>query len=81
MFLIVFKRKKVLIESRIKMKLINLVHITFVIVTMFLIIHGNDFKKPSVLIAILVRNKAHTLPYFLTFLEQLNYPKPRIHLW
>ncbi|XP_029047412.1 glycosyltransferase 25 family member [Osmia bicornis bicornis] len=63
------------------MKSINLVHITFIIVTMFIIIYGRDLKKPSVLIAILVRNKAHTLPYFLTFLEQLNYPKSRIHLW
>ncbi|XP_003706615.1 glycosyltransferase 25 family member [Megachile rotundata] len=63
------------------MRLINFVHISLIIVTMFLIIYGKDFKKPSVLITILVRNKAHTLPYFLTFLEQLNYPKQRIHLW
>lgn len=39
------------------------------------------FKKPTVLIAILIRNKAHTLPYFLSLLEQQNYPKSRIKLW
>ncbi|XP_033222160.1 glycosyltransferase 25 family member-like isoform X2 [Belonocnema kinseyi] len=41
----------------------------------------DDFKKPTVLIGILVRNKAHTLPYFLSFLENLKYPKERISLW
>ncbi|KAI4482603.1 hypothetical protein M0804_008456 [Polistes exclamans] len=38
-------------------------------------------KKPTILIAILIRNKAHTLPYFLSLLEQQNYPKNRIKLW
>lgn len=38
-------------------------------------------KLPTVMIATLVRNKAHTLPYFLTYLEELNYPKDRIALW
>lgn len=38
-------------------------------------------KAPTVLIATLVRNKAHTLPYFLTCLEGLNYPKDRISIW
>ncbi|KAI5734308.1 hypothetical protein M8J77_004941 [Diaphorina citri] len=38
-------------------------------------------KKPSVFVAILVRNKAHTLPYFLTLFERLNYPKDRMYLW
>jgi hypothetical protein len=36
---------------------------------------------PRVLIATLVRNKAHTLPYFLTLLENLDYPKDRIAIW
>ena len=38
-------------------------------------------KRPSVLIGILARNKAHTLPYSLSFLENLDYPKDRIALW
>ena len=38
-------------------------------------------KESTVVIAILVRNKAHTLPYFLTLLERLDYPKDRISLW
>jgi hypothetical protein len=41
----------------------------------------NDKLAPSVVIAILARNKAFTLPYFLTSLENLNYPKDRISLW
>ncbi|KAL5966991.1 Glycosyltransferase 25 family member [Taenia solium] len=36
--------------------------------------------EPSVSIGVLVRNKAHSLPYFLHHLEQLDYPKNRIHL-
>uniref|UniRef100_A0A8D8Q9H1 Glycosyltransferase 25 family member n=1 Tax=Cacopsylla melanoneura TaxID=428564 RepID=A0A8D8Q9H1_9HEMI len=38
-------------------------------------------KSPTMFVAILVRNKAHTLPYFLTLFEQLNYPKDRMYLW
>lgn len=40
-----------------------------------------DEYLPRVLIATLVRNKAHTLPYFLTLLEDLDYPKDRIAFW
>lgn len=36
---------------------------------------------PTVVVALLVRNKAHVLPLFLTYLEQLDYPKSRISLW
>lgn len=39
------------------------------------------FKKPTITIGILIRNKAHILPYTLSFLEKLNYPKDRIALW
>lgn len=39
------------------------------------------YKKPSVLIVTLVRNKAHTLPLFLTYLEKQEYPKERISLY
>lgn len=47
------------------------------------IINDNShlFKKPTVLIVTLVRNKAHTLPLFLTYLEEQQYPKDRISLW
>jgi collagen beta-1,O-galactosyltransferase len=38
-------------------------------------------KKPTILIVTLVRNKAHTLPLFLSFLEDLEYPKDRMSLW
>ncbi|CAG9862154.1 unnamed protein product [Phyllotreta striolata] len=38
-------------------------------------------KHPTILASILVRNKAHTLPYFLSNFESLNYPKDRISLW
>ncbi|XP_001608141.2 glycosyltransferase 25 family member [Nasonia vitripennis] len=39
------------------------------------------FKKPNILVGILARNKAHTLPYTLSYLEKLDYPKDRIALW
>jgi len=41
----------------------------------------SNIKEPTVFISILVRNKAHTLPYFLTLLEKLQYPKNRIILY
>lgn len=63
------------------MKLIHFISIIFIFSIMFLENFSHDLKKPTVLIIILVRNKAHTLPYFLTFLERLTYPKKRIHLW
>ncbi|XP_076649518.1 glycosyltransferase 25 family member [Halictus rubicundus] len=62
------------------MRSVNNVFISFTLIIMFSITCCEDLKKPTVLISILVRNKAHTLPYFLTFLERLNYPKDRIHL-
>ena len=37
--------------------------------------------EPTVMIAVLVRNKAHTLPWFLYYLQSLDYPKQRIRLW
>ncbi|XP_071446637.1 glycosyltransferase 25 family member [Hetaerina americana] len=39
------------------------------------------WRDPTVVIAILARNKAHTLPFFLTSLENMDYPKSRISLW
>lgn len=39
------------------------------------------YKRPSVLVISLIRNKAHTLPLFLTYLQEQNYPKERISLW
>ncbi|KAL5012579.1 hypothetical protein ScPMuIL_011130 [Solemya velum] len=38
-------------------------------------------SQPTVVITILVRNKAHVLPWFLGHLEKLDYPKHRIGLW
>lgn len=39
------------------------------------------YKKPSILIVSLIRNKAHTLPIFLSYIEEQDYPKDRISLW
>nr|XP_033773160.1 procollagen galactosyltransferase 2 [Geotrypetes seraphini] len=39
------------------------------------------FQKPTVLLALLARNAAHTLPYFLHCLDQLHYPKSRLAIW
>lgn len=38
-------------------------------------------QAPSVMVAVLIRNKEHTLPYFFTYLEELDYPKDRLSLW
>ncbi|XP_050301712.1 glycosyltransferase 25 family member isoform X2 [Anthonomus grandis grandis] len=40
-----------------------------------------ELKKPTILVSVLVRNKGHILPYFLSNLERLDYPKDRISLW
>lgn len=42
---------------------------------------GHLYKKPSVLIVSLVRNKALVLPLHLSYLEEQDYPKDRISLW
>ncbi|XP_073439011.1 procollagen galactosyltransferase 2 isoform X1 [Dendrobates tinctorius] len=41
----------------------------------------SGLQKPSVLIAIIARNAAHTLPYFLDCLDKLDYPKSRMAIW
>lgn len=42
----------------------------------------NDIAMlPTVVIAILIRNKAHVLPWFLKYIENLDYPKDRIIVW
>jgi collagen beta-1,O-galactosyltransferase len=49
-------------------------------ILLFLSVAAAGPKAPSVFVSVLVRNKAHTLPYFLSTLEQLSYPKERIVL-
>lgn len=36
---------------------------------------------PTVMVAVLARNAAHSLPYYLGCIERLDYPKDRIALW
>ncbi|XP_063372835.1 glycosyltransferase 25 family member [Cydia amplana] len=38
-------------------------------------------KWPTVGISVLVRNKEHTLPYFLSCLTEMDYPKDRLYIW
>ena len=38
-------------------------------------------KLRTVLIVLLARNKAHTLPHFLAMLDGLDYPKDKLRLW
>jgi len=42
---------------------------------------GSDLKPPSVFISVMVRNKEHALPYFLSSLYKQSYPKNRIILY
>lgn len=45
-------------------------------------VHRHDGSKwPTVVVALIARNKAHTLPHFLSLFQQLDYPKERIALW
>lgn len=37
--------------------------------------------SPLVMVGILARNTAHTLPDFLGYLESLDYPKHRMKIW
>lgn len=41
----------------------------------------SPLQSPTVLVAILARNAAHTLPHFLGCLERLDYPKNRMAIW
>lgn len=41
----------------------------------------DELKEPTVAVVLLARNKEHTLPYFLTLFEQVNYPKKRMALY
>lgn len=41
----------------------------------------SEMQPPTVVIAIIARNAAHSLPYYLGALERLNYPKDRISVW
>uniref|UniRef100_A0A673MMB0 Probable inactive glycosyltransferase 25 family member 3 n=1 Tax=Sinocyclocheilus rhinocerous TaxID=307959 RepID=A0A673MMB0_9TELE len=41
----------------------------------------SKMQPPTVIIAIIARNAAHSLPYYLGALERLNYPKERISIW
>ncbi|XP_060053804.1 procollagen galactosyltransferase 2 [Erinaceus europaeus] len=41
----------------------------------------SPLQRPTVLVALLARNAAHTLPHFLGCLERLDYPKGRMAIW
>lgn len=41
----------------------------------------SSLLKPKVMIAIVARNAAHSLPYYLGCIERLEYPKERIAIW
>uniref|UniRef100_A0A673J3W8 Procollagen galactosyltransferase 2-like n=1 Tax=Sinocyclocheilus rhinocerous TaxID=307959 RepID=A0A673J3W8_9TELE len=41
----------------------------------------SSLLKPKVMIAILARNSAHSLPYYLGCIDRLDYPKDRIAIW
>ncbi|XP_058843079.1 probable inactive glycosyltransferase 25 family member 3 isoform X2 [Acipenser ruthenus] len=41
----------------------------------------STIQKPTVVLAIIARNAAHSLPYYLGAIERLDYPKDRISVW
>jgi len=40
-----------------------------------------EARASTVFLAILARNTAHTLPYFFSYIDRLDYPKDRMHIW
>ncbi|XP_048457988.1 procollagen galactosyltransferase 2-like [Rhincodon typus] len=46
-----------------------------------ILLEESALQRPKVLLAIIARNAAHTLPYYLGCIERLDYPKDRIALW
>ena len=42
---------------------------------------GNSQQDPLVMVGVLARNTAHTLPNFLGYLENMDYPKHRMKIW
>ena len=42
---------------------------------------GASELEPTVMIATLIRNKQHVLPWFLYYIQNLDYPKNRVILW
>ena len=38
-------------------------------------------RAPTIFLAILARNTAHTLPYFFSYIDRLDYPKHRMYIW
>lgn len=67
------------------MRLSIIVALSTICAFITIVVSGNDEvverKASTVLIVMLIRNKAHTLPYFFSYLESLDYPKDRISLW
>ncbi|XP_006816484.1 procollagen galactosyltransferase 2-like, partial [Saccoglossus kowalevskii] len=41
----------------------------------------SEFQNPTIFLPILARNKAHTLPVFLAYIDRLDYPKSRMRIW
>lgn len=41
----------------------------------------SSLLKPKVMIAVVARNAAHSLPHYLGCIERLEYPKERIAIW
>lgn len=41
----------------------------------------SEMQAPTVVMAVIARNAAHSLPHYLGALERLNYPKERISIW
>jgi len=69
------------IDICIMMTLRGYLIVYFIIGFAWLVTCDTITKEPTVLISVLVRNKAHTLPYFLSLLERQDYPKKRISFW
>lgn len=74
--------RKSFVTMKVMVKFLSITLVLFVNIQIIKPEHTyHDKELPAVLISILIRNKAHVLPYFFSFLENLNYPKNRIGLF
>jgi len=69
-------------KSSVEMKISSVLKTSLALCLCFVSYSQAVFREDAtVLVSLLVRNKAHTLPYFLKLFEEMDYPKYRMALW
>ncbi|KAJ2954043.1 hypothetical protein O0L34_g2256 [Tuta absoluta] len=65
------------------MRFLQFLLVSFLIILVQYKVFAQDSQKkwPTIGISVLIRNKEHSLPYFFSCLENLDYPKDRMYIW